>query len=101
MSEKGMGQKKGKNFKQVIEEEKNKGKTTKKIMRIITSLDTSVVYGGSFLLVFIVLNLVVYFSLSPGVFVWAGSLVVTAVASSVLASRITKMLKNNQWKYKV
>ena len=33
--------KKGKNFKEVIEEEKKKGKTVKKIMRTLTSLNTS------------------------------------------------------------
>ncbi len=40
MSEKAMRAKKGKNFKEVIEEEKNKGKTVKKIMRTLTSLNT-------------------------------------------------------------
>jgi hypothetical protein len=95
-----MHTKKGKNFKEVIAEEKNRGKTTKKIMRAITSLRTSVVYAGSFLLFFIALAVAMYFLLAPGVFVWAGILVVAALVSSVLASRITSLLKNNQWKYK-
>jgi len=100
MSEHDMPAKKGKNFKEVIDEEKNKGKTAKKIMRTITSLDTSIIYAGSFLLVFVLLGLTLYFSFSPGVFVWAGILVVAALVSSLFASRITKMLKNSQWKYK-
>jgi hypothetical protein len=100
MSEKDMGAKKGKNFKEVIEEEKNKGKTVKKIMRILTSLNTSVVYGGSFLLAFLTIATVLYFVLAPSVFVWAGLLVAAALVSSLLASRITNMLKRNQWKYK-
>ncbi len=100
MSEEKMGAKKGKNFKEVIEEEKNKGKTAKKVMRIITSLNTSVLYGGSFLLTFIALAVILYVVLLPSVFVWAGLLVVAALVSSLLASRITNMLKNSQWKYK-
>lgn len=100
MSEQGMGTKKGKNFKEFIEDEKNKGKTVKKIMRTITSLNSSVLYGGSFLLVFIVLAVALYFLFVPGVFVWAGILVGAALVSSLLASRITTLLKNSQWKYK-
>ncbi len=100
MSEESMHTKKGKNFKEVIEEEKQKGKTTKKIMRTLTSLNGSVVYGGSFLLSFIALAAVLYFLLAPSVFVWAGLLVVAALVSSLFASRLTSLLKKNQWKYK-
>ena len=95
-----MWDKKGKNFKEFIEDEKNKGKTFKAIMRAITSLNTEVMYAGLFLAPFIVLSVVMYFVLSPSVFVWAGILVVAALVSSVFASRITSMLKNSQWKYK-
>ena len=100
MSEKSMNSKKGKNFKEVIEQEKNKGKTFKKIMRILSGINASVVYGGSFLLFFVVLDVVIYFLLAPGVFVWAGVLVGTALVSSLLASRITDVLKKNKWKFK-
>jgi hypothetical protein len=92
-------EKKGKNFKEVIEDEKNKGRTTKRIMRAITSLSTSVLYGGSFLFLFAVLASVFYFALAPSVFVWAVLLVVAALASSLFASRITNVLKKSQWKY--
>lgn len=95
-----MRTKKGKNFKEVIEDEKKKGRTFKRIMRLLTSVDQSVVYAGSFLLFFVTLAVAVYYLFSPGVFVWAGILVVMAVLSSLLASRITKVLKRNQWKFK-
>jgi hypothetical protein len=95
-----MLEKKGKNFKEVIEEEKNKGKTAKSIMRAITSLNTSVIYGGTFLAVFVLIDVVLYLLLTPSVFVWAGILVVTALVSSLVASRLTNLLKNSQWKYK-
>ncbi len=100
MSEQSMHNKKGKNFKEFIEEEQNKGKTIKRIMCTITSINTAVMYSGSFLAVFMVFAAVAYFAISPSVFVWAGILLVAAVVSSVLASRITSLLKNSQWKYK-
>jgi hypothetical protein len=100
MSEISMNSKKGKNFKEVIEQEKNKGKTFKKIMRILSSIDSSLVYGGSFLFFFVVLDVAIYLLIVPGVFVWAGALVGTALMSSLLASRITNVLKKNQWKFK-
>jgi len=100
MSEPCMRIKKGKNFKEVIDEEKNKGKTVKKIMRIITSLSTSVIYGGSFLLSFITMAAVIYFLFAPTVFVWAGILVVVALVSSLFASRLAGYLRKSQWKYK-
>ncbi len=91
--------KKGKNFKEVIEDEKNKGRTTKRIMHAITSLNTSLLYGGSFLLFFGALASIFYFTLLPSVFLWAVLLLVAALVSSLFASRITNLLKNNQWKY--
>jgi hypothetical protein len=94
-----MKTKKGKNFKEFIAEEKQKGKTTKNIMRKLTSLDSSLVYGGSFLLIFVALATVFYFVLMPGVYIWAGLLVVAAFISSLFASRVTKVIKKNQWKY--
>ncbi len=94
-----MRDKKGRNFKEVIEAEKNKGRATKRIMHAITSLNVSLLYGGSFLFLFVVLASIFYFALSPSVFLWAGVLVVAALVSSLFASRITNMLKNNQWKY--
>ena len=95
-----MWEKKGKNFKEYIEDEKNKGKTFKAIMRAITSLNTEVMYACLFLAPFIVLSVVLYVALSPTVFIWAGILLVAALVSSVFASRVTSMLKNSQWKYK-
>jgi len=94
-----MWEKKGRNFKEYIENEKNKGRTVKSIMRAITSINTQVLYAGSFLVLFFMLSAAMYFVLSPGVFVWAGILVVAALVSSVFASRVTTMLKNSQWKY--
>jgi hypothetical protein len=99
MQEIEMRSKKGKNFKEVIDDEKNKGRFFKKTMKILTGIDSSVVYGGSFLLFFAALDVTFYFLLAPGVFMWAGILVGTALVSSVLASKITKLLKKQQWKY--
>jgi hypothetical protein len=99
MSEKIMRTKKGKNFKKIIEEEKNKGKNVRKLMRALTNINTSLVYGGSFLLFFVALDVVIYQLLAPSVLLWAGILVGTALVSSLLASRITNILKKNQWKH--
>lgn len=99
MSEKIMRTKKGKNFKKIIEEEKNKGKNVRKLMRALTSINTSLVYGGSFLLFFVAFDVVIYQLLAPNVLLWAGILVGTALVSSLLASRITNILKKNQWKH--
>jgi hypothetical protein len=96
-----MREKKGKNFKQYIEEDKKKGQTTKAIMRAITGLNTGLIYGGSFLALFVIIAAALYFALAPGVFVWAGILVVAALVSSLVANRVTNLLKNSQWKYKV
>jgi uncharacterized membrane protein YfcA len=95
-----MSQKKGKNFKEVIAEEQQKGKTRKSIMRTITSLDISILYSGFFMLSFVSVAAVCYFAFAPSVFVWAGILVLAAVIGTFLASRMTKKLKNIQFKYK-
>jgi hypothetical protein len=94
-----MRTKKGKNFKEVIEGEKNKGKTSKKIMHTLTSINSSVVFSGSFLLLFLMLDVVMYVAMTPMLFVWMGILIVNAVVSSLAASRITKFFKKPQWKY--
>ena len=99
MSEETMPTKRGKNFKEVIAEEKNKGKTRKKIMKRLTHINAEVMYGGSFLLLFVALDALIYYFLAPTVFIWAGILVGTAVLSSIFASRLTKTLKKQQWKY--
>jgi hypothetical protein len=91
--------KKGKNFKEVIEEEKNKGKRVKKIMHRLTMINSSVVFSGSFLLLFLMLDVVMYVTMTPMLFVWMGILIVNAVVSSLAASRITKFFKKPQWKY--
>ena len=54
--------KKGKNFKEVIADEKKKGRYVKLFMKRITSLSTSVIYGGSFLLFFATIDLTLYFA---------------------------------------
>jgi uncharacterized membrane protein len=95
-----MSSKKGKNFKEVIAQEKQKGKTKKSIMRTITSLSVSVLYSCFFLLSFVSIEAVCYFAFAPSVFVWAGVLVLAAVVGTLIASRMTKMLKNIQFKYK-
>ncbi len=91
--------KKGKNFKEVIADEQKKGRTFKLFMKKVTSISQSVIYGGSFLLFFAVIDISLFMLLVPSVFVWAGLLVVSALVSSILASRITKYLKKQQWKY--
>jgi hypothetical protein len=95
-----MSQKKGKNFKEVIAEDKQKGKTKRSLMRTITSLDISLLYSGFFLLSFISIAAVCYFAFEPSVFVWAGILVLAAAVGTLVASRVTKKLKNIQFKYK-
>jgi hypothetical protein len=100
MSENCMVHKKGRNFREIIEEEKHRGIVTKKIMRVLTSINTSVLYGCSFLLTFILLAATFYYLLTPSVFVWTGILVGVALVSSLLALRITNMLRKSQWKYR-
>jgi len=91
--------KKGKNFKEVIAEEKNKGRTFKRFMKRLTSISQSVLYGGTFLLFFIAIDVAFYALVAPTVIVWAVVLVVTALVSSVIASKVTGFLKKQQWKY--
>jgi hypothetical protein len=91
--------KKGKNFKDVIAEEKNKGRFFKLTMKRLTSLSSSLIYGVSFLFAFISLDILFYALFTPGVLVWAGLLVATALVSSLFASRLTNLLKKQQWKY--
>ncbi|MCW3982926.1 MAG: hypothetical protein NWE96_02905 [Candidatus Bathyarchaeota archaeon] len=100
MSESNMVHKKGRNFREIIEAEKHRGIVIKKIMRALTSIDTSVLYGGSFLFTFLVLAAIFYYLLMPSVFVWAGILVVAALVSSLLAMKITNALRKSQWKYR-
>lgn len=92
-------EKKGKNFKQVIMEEKQKDKTFKKIMKALTSVPSSVMYAFSFLLIFVSVDVALYVLFSPSVVVWAVILVGVAVVSSVVSSRITNLLKKQQWRY--
>ena len=99
MSEKNMHSKKGKNFKEILEQEKKKGKTSKKIMKTITHIDTSIIYSASFLLPFVGLAALIYLLLSPDVFIWAGLLVAVALVCSIFASRLTKLIKQQQWRY--
>jgi membrane protein YdbS with pleckstrin-like domain len=91
--------KKGKDFKQFIKDENQKGRTFKKIMKAITGVSQSVMYAFVFLLIFVTVDVVVYVSFLPPVIVWAGILVAVALAASVLSSRVTSLLKRQQWKY--
>jgi len=91
--------KKGKNFKEIIAEEKNKGRYTKLVMKRLTSLNPSLLYSGAFLLVFVAISAAVYALFEPTVFIWAGILVVSALVSSIFASKVTHVLKRQQWKY--
>jgi membrane protein YdbS with pleckstrin-like domain len=91
--------KKGKDFKQFIKDENQKGRTFKKIMKAITGVRQSVMYAFVFLLIFVTVDVVVYVSFLPPVIVWAGILVAVALAASVLSSRVTSLLKRQQWKY--
>ncbi len=90
---------KGKNFKQVIQQEKTKGKFRRKLMKLLTRINTSAMYGGSFLLLFIALDAALYYVLSPSVMVWAVILVGAAAVSTLFASHVTDALKKRQWKY--
>ncbi len=99
MSEEKMRTKKGKDFKAVIAEEKKKGKTFKKLMKIITGLNSSIIYGASFLLAFATADILIYYFLTPTVFIWAAILIGTAIFGSIFASYLTNKLKKQQWKY--
>lgn len=99
MSEDHMSSKKGKNFKDIIEEEKTKGETRKKVMHFLTQINTGVLYCGSFLVVFVAISVLVYALLSPDVYIWAVALIIAAGVSSIFASRLTNALKKRQWKY--
>ncbi len=91
--------KKGKNFKEIIIQEKNKGKTFKRTMKVLTGIDSSVLYGGSFLLTFVALDALAYYLLSPSVLSWTALLMGTAFLSSIAASKIANRLKKQQWRY--
>ncbi len=99
MSEEKMGTKKGKNFKEVIAGEKRKGRTSKKLMKTLTGLNSSIIYGASFLLTFVTADILIYYFLAPAVFIWAGILIAVAVVCSLFASYVTNRLKKQQWKY--
>ena len=94
-----MREKKGKNFKEVIEEQKRKGGIREAFMRLITGIDTSILYSFSFLLVFVPLDVLIYWFLVPDVLFWALSLIGSAAVGSILASRVTKIVKKQQWRY--
>jgi membrane protein YdbS with pleckstrin-like domain len=99
MSEEKMRVKKGKNFKEIIEDEKKKGKTSRRIMKQITHIDSSLLYALSFLLPFVALDALLYSLFKPDVFIWAGILVGSALFCSIFASYLTKTIKKQQWRY--
>jgi len=72
-----------------------------KIIRNITSLNTSVIYGGSFLLAFIItVASVFYFLFAPTVFVWAGLLVVAALVSTLFCFPLEWFFEKESAEYK-
>jgi hypothetical protein len=91
--------KKGKNFKDVMFEEKNKGRITKRIMQTLVRINSSVIYACTFLLLFALIDVVCYFLLSPDVYVWAGILLFSAVVCSILSSRLTSALSKQRMRY--
>lgn len=99
MSEKSMNLHKNKNFKDIIEKEKHKGRNRKRIMKGITGIHASAMYCGFFLSIFVSLDILVFYMLSPSMFVWALSLMITAIVASITSSRLTHFLKKQQWKY--
>jgi hypothetical protein len=99
MSKKGVHERKGKNFKEFIADEKKKGQTFRKIMHIVTSISSDAMYSGSFLLVFAPVIVLMYSLFSPSAFIWAGILIGAAFFSSLFANYVTKLLKRKQWKY--
>jgi len=90
--------KKNRNFKEIIQQEKRKT-VLEAVMKRITGINASILYGSSFLSTFVALDILVYWLLTPDVWVWAAILIVVAVACSIFASRVTKILKKQQWRY--
>jgi positive regulator of sigma E activity len=70
-------------------------------MKILSSIDSSIIYCLSFLFMFAGLCVLFYYLFAPTVFVWAGVVVGMAVISSVFASFLTKRLKKHQWQYSI
>lgn len=88
-----------KSFKEVIVEKQKKGKTSRKLMKLLTSLDSSVIYCFSFLFPFASAAIIFYCIVIPDIFLWAIFLVVTAVVCSLAAHRLTRAIKKRQWRY--
>lgn len=88
-----------KSFKEVIAEKQKKGKTRKKLMKLLTSLDSSVIYCFSFLSPFATAAIIFYCIVTPDILLWAAFLVVTAIACSVVAHHLTRAIKKRQWRY--
>jgi hypothetical protein len=99
MSRKSEDRKKGKNFKDFIADEKKKGQAFKKVMHIVTSINSDAMYSGSFLLVFLPVIVIAYLLFNPSAFLWAGVLIGAALFASLFANYVTKTLKRKQWKY--
>ncbi|MCX8153486.1 MAG: hypothetical protein N3E52_03525 [Candidatus Bathyarchaeota archaeon] len=88
-----------KSFKEVIAEKQKKGKTRKRLMKMLTSLDASVIYCFSFLFPFTTAAVIFYYFVIPDIFIWAIFLVVVAVICSVAAHQLTRAIKKRQWRY--
>lgn len=88
-----------KSFKEIIAEKQKKGKTRKKLLKMLTSLNSSIIYCFSFLCPFATAAIIFYYIVLPDIFLWAMFLVVTAIVYSVMAHQLTTAIKKRQWRY--
>jgi uncharacterized membrane protein YfcA len=93
---------KNRNFKDIIKEQKKqKSRLPEAVMRRITSINTSILYGSAFLIVFLTFDVIIYWLLTPDILVWTIILIVSALLGSIFASRLTKNLKKKQLRYAI
>ncbi|MCW4008623.1 MAG: hypothetical protein NWF09_08075 [Candidatus Bathyarchaeota archaeon] len=88
-----------KSFKEIIAEKQKKGKTRKKLMKLLTSLNSSVIYCFLFLCPFATASIVFYYVALPDILLWALFLVVIAIVCSITAQYLTRAIKKRQWRY--
>jgi Kef-type K+ transport system membrane component KefB len=94
-----MREKKGKDFKEVIRDEKRQGGVREEALKKITSVNASFLYGLCFLVTFASLDALMYWLLTPGVLLWLIILVASAAVGLFFASRLTRLVKKRQWRY--
>lgn len=91
--------KKSKNFKEIIIQEKEKGRTRRKLLKIITGIDAAIIYSFSFLIMFAITDVLFYLLFTPSVLLWAAFLVGASIVYSIVAHYITNTIKKRQWRY--